>query len=115
MEFLQLALDDPNPSSCGRCSVCIGTLPGPGTNVDVDRICAAEVFLRGEDVIIEPRKLWPSGLSSGRRSSIVGCDVGRALCFADSAGWAVAARAVGGPDIPLDDEVVRGMVGVLSR
>ena len=30
MEFLQLALDDPDPHPCGRCSVCTGTLPEPG-------------------------------------------------------------------------------------
>ena len=31
MKFLQTALDDPSPSSCGRCSVCTGVAPGPGT------------------------------------------------------------------------------------
>ena len=115
MEFLQLALDDPNPSACGSCSVCTGHLPGPGLDVDMERVRAAEVFLRGEEVVIEPRKLWPSGLDSERKGSILGCDAGRALCFADSAGWATAARAVGGPDNPLTDEIVTGLVDVLSR
>lgn len=115
MEFLQWALDDPNPSACGRCSVCTGHLPGPGTDVDTEGIRAAEVFLRGEDVVIEPRKLWPSGLNSDRKGTILGCETGRALCFADSAGWAAAARAVSGPDIPLEDEIIKGVIGVLSR
>ena len=30
MRFLQDALDDPEPSDCGRCSVCTGRLPAPG-------------------------------------------------------------------------------------
>ena len=115
MEFLQVALDDPNPVACGACSVCTHRLPGPGSIVDSDRVRAAEIFLRGEDVIIEPRKLWPSGLSSGRKGSISSFEVGRALCFADSAGWAIASKAVSGPDLPLDDEVIQGMIAVLSR
>ena len=30
MQFLQQALDDPDPQPCGRCSVCDGRLPVPG-------------------------------------------------------------------------------------
>ena len=30
MQFLQQALDDPDPRPCGRCSVCTQTLPEPG-------------------------------------------------------------------------------------
>ena len=30
MEFLQRALDDPDPGLCGRCSACDGRLPAPG-------------------------------------------------------------------------------------
>ena len=30
MEFLQQALDDPDPQPCGRCSVCTGAVPAPG-------------------------------------------------------------------------------------
>jgi ATP-dependent DNA helicase RecQ len=115
MEFLQRALDDPDPGPCGRCSVCTGEMPAQGLNIDADAIEAARVHLRGADVIIEPRKLWPSGLSDGRKGRIDGASAGRALTFADSPGWRDAARAVAGPDRPLDDDVVRGMVSVLSR
>ena len=115
MEFLQRALDDPDPGPCGRCSVCTGEMPAQGLNIDADAIEAARVHLRGADVIIEPRKLWPSGLSDGRKGRIDGASAGRALTFADSPGWRDAARAIAGPDRPLDDDVVRGMVSVLSR
>jgi ATP-dependent DNA helicase RecQ len=115
MEFLQRALDDPDPGPCGRCSVCTGEMPAQGLNIDADAIEAARVHLRGADVIIEPRKLWPAGLNDGRKGRIDGASAGRALTFADSPGWRDAARAIAGPDRPLDDDVVRGMVSVLSR
>ena len=36
MEFLQQALDDPDPAPCGRCSVCTGELPSPGARPHAD-------------------------------------------------------------------------------
>ena len=41
MEFLQQALDDPDPGPCGRCSVCTGELPAPGRELDPAEIEAA--------------------------------------------------------------------------
>ncbi|HET9666035.1 MAG TPA: DEAD/DEAH box helicase, partial [Desertimonas sp.] len=32
MQFLQQALNDPDPTPCGRCSVCTGELPFPGSS-----------------------------------------------------------------------------------
>jgi ATP-dependent DNA helicase RecQ len=73
------------------------------------------VFLRGADVIIEPRKRWPTGLADGRKGVIAGASEGRALTFADTPGWTEAAQAVAGPDRPLPDDVVAGIVAVLGR
>ena len=115
MEFLQRALDDPDPGPCGRCSVCTGIVPEPGHSVDPAAVEAARVHLRGADTIIEPRKRWPNGLEGGRKGTIAGAAEGRALTFADTPGWAEAARAVAGPDGPLPDDVVAGMVAVLGR
>ena len=96
MRFLQQALDDPEPGDCGRCSVCTGWLPDPGAQPAAARIEAARAFARGQDVVIEPRKLWPSG--SGRKGRIVGCSEGRALAFAEDPGWADVLRPLlGGP------------------
>jgi ATP-dependent DNA helicase RecQ len=114
MEFLQRALDDPDPGACGTCSVCTGILPHPGRNLDPERVEAARVHLRGVDVVIEPRKLWPTGLE-GRRGRIVGAALGRALAFADAPGWPDIGRLLSGTDGPLPEEVVRGIVAVLSR
>lgn len=85
MAYLQLALDDPSPAPCGRCSVCTGTLPSPGARPGEERLRAARSHLRGADVVIEPRKLWPSG--PGRRGRIAGIAEGRAVAFADDAAW----------------------------
>jgi ATP-dependent DNA helicase RecQ len=118
MRFLQEALDDPDPSDCGRCSVCTGQLPGPGARPGADRIEAARVFARGRDVVIEPRKLWPSGGRSGgaRKGRIVGCSEGRALAFADDPGWADVLRPLfAAADGPAPAQVLDGVVAVLGR
>lgn len=114
MRFLQEALDDPEPSDCGRCSVCTGRLPGPGARPSADRIEAARVFARGQDVLIEPRKLWPSG--SGRKGRIVGCNEGRALAFANDPGWAdLLLPLFDAADAQAPQQVLDGLVGVLGR
>ena len=115
MEFLQRALDDPDPGPCGRCSVCSGALPAQGLDIDPVSVEAARVFLRGADVTIEPRKLWPGGLGDGRKGRILGASAGRALTFADSPGWGEAAMAVAGTDRPLAEDIVAGMISVLTR
>jgi ATP-dependent DNA helicase RecQ len=118
MRFLQEALDDPDPSDCGRCSVCTGQLPGPGARPSAGRVEAARVFARGRDVVIEPRKLWPSGGPSARlrKGRIVGCNEGRALAFADDPGWAeLLLPLFAAPDGPAPAQVLDGVVAVLGR
>ena len=100
MAFLQTALDDPDPRPCGRCSVCTGTLPHPGQRPSEASMIAARAFARGVDVVIEPRKMWPSGLE-GRKGKIVGCEAGRALAFADDPGWADEVRQLQLGDAPI--------------
>ena len=120
MRFLQEALDDPGPSDCGRCSVCTGRLPGPGARPSAGRIEAARVFARGQDVLIEPRKLWPSGGGpKSRKGRIVGCSEGRALAFADDPGWAEVLlplfAVTNSPDGPAPQPVLDGVVALLGR
>jgi ATP-dependent DNA helicase RecQ len=118
MRFLQEALDDPDPSDCGRCSVCTGRLPGPGAQPSGARIEAARVFARGQDVVIEPRKLWPAGgtAKGQRKGRITGCSEGRALAFADDPGWADVLRPLfAAPDGPASQQVLDGVVALLGR
>lgn len=114
MRFLQEALDDPAPSDCGRCSVCTGRLPAPGAQPGPARVEAARAYARGQDVIIEPRKLWPTG--GARKGRIAACSEGRALAFADDAGWAdVLLPLFSAPDAPAPQAVLDGVVAVLGR
>jgi ATP-dependent DNA helicase RecQ len=117
MRFLQEALDDPNPADCGRCSVCSGWLPAPGAQPGAARIEAARRFARGQDVVIEPRKLWPGGSARTlRKGRIVGCSQGRALAFADDPGWAeVLLPLFARPDAAAPQDVLDGVVEVLRR
>jgi len=112
MAFLQIALDDPDPAPCGRCSVCTGLVPSPGAAPSEERRAAARRFARGVDVVIEPRKLWPSGVS--RRGRIVGASEGRAVAFADDPGWSDELALLGRTgDVP--HELLAGAVEALRR
>jgi ATP-dependent DNA helicase RecQ len=114
MAYLQRALDDPSPAACGRCSVCTGELPTPGTNPAPQWMEAARTFSRGIDIVVEPRKLWPKGASRpGRISGLAG---GRAVAFADDPGWAEALRDLqrGGHAV-VPEALVSGAVEVLKR
>ncbi len=111
MRTLQTALDDPEPVDCGRCSVCTGVVPAPGLRPNDSTLTEARVFARRQDVVIEPRKLWPGG--SSRKGKIVGCGEGRAMAFADDPGWVEELRVI--RDAPASPEVLAGMVAVLGR
>ncbi|RVT50906.1 RecQ family ATP-dependent DNA helicase [Rubrivivax albus] len=115
MRFLQQALDDPDPQDCGRCSVCTGTLPPPGARPSPARVQQALVHARGQDVVLEPRKLWPTGVA-GRKGRIQGASPGRALAFADDPGWsALLQPLLDGPDTEAPAPVLQGLVDVLAR
>ena len=114
MEFLQRALDDPDPGPCGRCSVCTGTLPPPGAHPEPETLRLASRFFRGLDVIVEPRKQWPAGLPD-RRGKITGLSPGRALAFADDPAWGDVLARLWQTDQPAPPEVLAGAVDVLRR
>ncbi len=140
MRFLQQALDDPAPSDCGRCSVCTGQLPGPGAQPAAALLEAARTYARGQDVVLEPRKLWPSGGSvagsdrptaqaqdgrrgstgrkgrTGRTGRIVACSEGRALAFAADPGWAdLLLPLFNQSDAPAPAAVLDGVAALLAR
>ena len=73
MEFLQQALDDPDPGPCGRCSVCTGELPAPGADAQPRaRVAAARAFLRGLDVRARAAQAVADRAGVGRKGRIVG-------------------------------------------
>ena len=121
MSFLRGQLDDPTLTPGERCERCDNCTAATAQGVDAGRADAALRFLRDTVVPVEPRKLWPSGLepSLGRRGAVKPasrCEVGRALGFAEDPGWGDALSALlSGPDRPVTDEVLEGLVRVLAR
>jgi ATP-dependent DNA helicase RecQ len=113
MAYLQTALDDPSPAPCGRCSVCTGQVPFPGLAPSQDKLIAARNFLRGVDVDIEPRKRWPAGV--GRKGTIRGFDVGRAVAFADDPGWVAELQALRSAPGDVPPDLLAGAVATLGR
>lgn len=114
MEFLQLALDDPHPSPCGRCSVCTGQLPEPGRRPHPETVQAARKFFRGLDTIVEPRKQWPSRVD-GVRGKINFLSEGRAIAFADDPAWQDVLEQLWHHDAAAPQEVLDAAVEVLKR
>jgi ATP-dependent DNA helicase RecQ len=121
MEQLRTSLDDPEAAPCGRCQVCTGA--GDPVELDPAVLSAATAFLRGIDVVVEPRKQWPRGLEEprGNLKPAEQADHGRALCREGDAGWwpAVAAALEGGcpsfDDAAVGEELVRGIAATLKR
>ncbi len=114
MRALRESLDDPEAADCGRCSVCTGTLPAADPRPAT--VSAATDFLRSQTIGIEPRKRWPSGAS--RRGAIpteLRPEVGRALALGEDPAWGDAITTALAADEPVSQEILDGIVKVLSR
>lgn len=87
LRYLREALDDAEATDCGRCDRCTDHTwqqePNPVT------VATATDLLRGGDIVIEPRKQWPSGLGApkGRIKSVAQAQPGRALARLGDGGW----------------------------
>lgn len=93
MTFLQNALDDPNPSDCGKCINCAPSLL-LDTNFDEDLANKAVLFLKRSHFIIKPRKQWPvsnifkiTNLNGYKIGDELQAKEGRALSLWRDAGW----------------------------
>ncbi|HEX3607891.1 MAG TPA: DEAD/DEAH box helicase [Candidatus Dormibacteraeota bacterium] len=119
MAFLRAALDDPHVDAdtrCGRCDVCTGR-PWP-EEVPAALVAEAEPSARDGDLVLEPRRMWPSGMEErrGRIAAGLVAEPGRVLCEALQPGYARLLRPLlDDPALPLPPEVVDGLVGVLAR
>ncbi len=125
MQFLTGQLDDPHATPCGRCDGCGAEVPGVDVAVDEALVARARRSLRGRDVLLRPRRRWPSGLDALGHPDVRGNlggderhEMGRALAGGDDSGWgaAVARLLENGPDDTAAlDEVTEGLVDVLKR
>ncbi|MCU4183316.1 RecQ family ATP-dependent DNA helicase [Acidiferrimicrobium sp. IK] len=115
MQFLRDSLDDTGSGPCGHCDNCA---PRPPRVLDPALVERALAHLRSGEVVLEPRKMWPSGLRGrkGRIAPGAQPDTGRALAFGNDPGWAPALQEVfAHPDRPVDPAVLAGCVAVLRR
>jgi ATP-dependent DNA helicase RecQ len=118
MQLLQESLDDPSAQPCGRCSVCLGSLPVPlAARPDPATVRAVSGLLRGETHVLEPRKMWPGG-AFGSRGKIPAdrvAEAGRTVVFADAPEWRDLVQQAFGHDAPAPGELKTACVDVLAR
>ncbi|MFD7896248.1 RecQ family ATP-dependent DNA helicase [Streptomyces sp. NPDC059743] len=121
MEFLRRQLDDEEAVPCGRCDNCAGTRFEE--KVTAAALDAARGELGRPGVEVEPRKMWPTGLSAvgvdlkGRIPPGEQSSSGRALGRLSDIGWGNRLRpmlAAHAPDGPVPDDVVNAVVSVLA-
>ncbi|MFC5948221.1 RecQ family ATP-dependent DNA helicase [Pseudonocardia lutea] len=117
--FLRRQLDDPDPTPCGRCDVCTGTVWSPEVSAEVS--AAAAERLRKPGVEMAPRKMWPSGMKelgvpvSGRLKADELAETGRAVGRLSDIGWGTRLRELlAGPDQPVPADLLDAVVRVLA-
>ena len=116
LRFLREALDDPEADDCGRCDSCRGDRTAP--RVDPSVVAAASALLRGGDVIVEPRRQWPSGLDElrGRIPPEAQAQPGRALCRRGDGGWdRVVQQLLDADDPVVTEDMLGAIAGILRR
>lgn len=119
MEFLSRALDDPNASECGKCANCVG---GPLLRDDASTeiINEAAIFLRRSHQKIEHRRNWPPHHPfqtygwSGRITTELLAEEGRALSLWGDAGWGQLVREGKYEDGRFADELVEACVELIN-
>ncbi|MDT3438469.1 MULTISPECIES: RecQ family ATP-dependent DNA helicase [unclassified Pseudofrankia] len=121
MEFLRRQLDDPYATACGRCDRCTGQSWDTAVSQAARELARAE--LRRPGVVVEPRKMWPTGMKtlgvslSGRIPAGVAAEPGRALARLNDIGWGNRLRPMftpGSPDGPVPDDLVDAVVATLK-
>jgi ATP-dependent DNA helicase RecQ len=114
MEFLLKALDDPSAVPCGRCANCQGK--GFSNQVTQELVIEAENYLKGEHIIIQPRKQWPAGVFPDQKRSIPAEQQnapGRSLCYYGDAGWGQSVRSGKFSTGHFDDRLVEAVTHLL--
>jgi len=122
MEFLARELDDPAAVPCGRCDTCAGAWY-PDT-VAAEATESAGASLQRAGVELEPRAMWPTGMSrlgvevKGKIGPAEANTTGRALARLTDLGWGGRLREIFGRDAadgPLDPQTLQACVRVLAE
>ncbi len=120
MAFLADALDDENPTPCGKCSVCLGkdllSINYPDSSVN-----EAVKYLRRTDYVIKPRKRWPLkgafpeyGFSGNIKSHLQASE-GKALCLWGDDGWGSLVKEGKYKTYRFDDTLVDATLEMIER
>jgi ATP-dependent DNA helicase RecQ len=115
MAYLRRQLDDPEAAPCGRCDNCLGR--PLDLAVSPAALQAAQEALGRPGVVLEPRKMWPTGLSDlkGRIPVEEQAEPGRALGRLSDLGWGARLRQLlSAPDTEVPEDVVAAVVKVLA-
>ncbi|MHA7303667.1 RecQ family ATP-dependent DNA helicase [Arthrobacter sp. TMN-49] len=122
MEYLAAALDDSTASPCGRCDNCAGRWFS--AEVVSSAAEAAGASLRHAGLPLEPRAMWPTGISQlgvpvkGKLKADELLSTGRILARLTDLGWGNSLRAMfaaGAPDAPIDPAMAQAVVAVLRE
>ena len=119
MAFLAAELDDPNPTKCGKCAVCLGKPLLPEIP-SLEMLNQAIQYLRRCDLIIQPRKRWPSEALptyrfSGNIKPNLIAEAGRALSLWGDAGWGELVKLGKYRDNNFNDVLVEGAFEMIQR
>ncbi len=119
MFFLAAELDDPNPTLCGKCAVCLGKPLFP-SNPSIQLVNQAIQYLRRSDQILEPRKMWvsqalPSYGFSGKIKDNLKAEGGRALSLWGDSGWGELVKQGKYQNDCFDDTLVQGAFEMIQR
>ncbi|MGI8702558.1 MAG: RecQ family ATP-dependent DNA helicase [Nocardioidaceae bacterium] len=121
LEFLRLALDDPEAAPCGRCDNC-GSLT-LDADVAESAVEQARDRLARPGVTVDPRRMWPSAMTSlgidlrGKIALSEQAEPGRAVARLTDLGWGSLLRelfAAGTPDGELPNPLRSAVVQVLD-
>ena len=120
MAFLAGELDDPNPTNCGKCAVCLGRTLLPET-FSSSLINQAVLYLRRSNQIIEPRQKWPPGQAfpkygfSGNIKANLQAEEGRALSLWGDSGWGELVKLGKYENDYFDGALVQGAFEMIQR
>lgn len=89
MKYIADALDDAASEPCGCCANCRKQNIFD-VKVSLDDVGKAQLFIKNDFNVIEPRKMWPAGVKIPDRKTIPEdrrCEQGRVLSNYGDAGW----------------------------